>query len=142
MLATNPRADLRGCQVTVANHNGMHYLEVSNHASSIQVHLRAATQEEVDLWYAALLTWQPIRPRGIQNRRSKPQAVSIQGRRLAAERHHSDTSTSKNSAIIKVGKMRFFEARPAPHYSGMYLPTVSQVAALHYCLDSPYLHDL
>ncbi|KAF2458705.1 hypothetical protein BDY21DRAFT_209939 [Lineolata rhizophorae] len=99
--------DLRGCQVKVAYDavSCTPYLEVSLHNSSLEVHLRPPTEEHFETWYAALLCWQPIRPKGIMNKMAKPQGP----RRLIDSRRHSEVSLSKEAPIIKVGKMIFWD---------------------------------
>lgn len=69
------------------------------------IHLRPHVPETFDSWLAALLCWQPIRPKGVQNKMTKPQEANIVERKLGDRRRHSGTYSSKDAAIIKVGKM-------------------------------------
>lgn len=108
--------DLRGCHVKSAYDGEAYtaYIHVVVHNSKLEVHLRPPTQEEFDSWFAALLCWAPIRPKGIQNRMAKPQAPVVIERRLADSRRHSEVSLlkeapKKEAPIIKVGKMIYWD---------------------------------
>ncbi|KAF2260061.1 hypothetical protein CC78DRAFT_40552 [Lojkania enalia] len=104
--------DLRGCRVKSAYDAESYtaYLHVFGHNSKLEVFLRPPTQEEFDSWFAALLCWQPIRPKGIQNKMAKPQTSLVTDqRRLAESRRHSEVSLLKEAPIIKVGKMIFWD---------------------------------
>ena len=108
--------DLRGCHVKSAYDGEAYtaYLHVTVHNSKLEVHLRPPTQEEFDSWFAALLCWQPMRPKGIQNRMAKPQSPVVIERRLADSRRHSEVSLlketpKKEAPIIKVGKMIYWD---------------------------------
>jgi hypothetical protein len=108
--------DLRGCRVKSAYDGEAYtaYIHLTVHNSKMEVHLRPPTQEEFDSWFAALLCWSPMRPKGIQNRMAKPQAPPVMERRLADSRRHSEVSLLKDSPkkeapIIKVGKMIYWD---------------------------------
>lgn len=108
--------DLRGCHVKSAYDGEAYtaYLHVTVQNSKLEVHLRPPTQDEFDSWFAALLCWQPMRPKGIQNRMAKPQTPVIMERRLADSRRHSEVSLlkeapKKEAPIIKVGKMIYWD---------------------------------
>ena len=108
--------DLRGCHVKSAYDGEAYtaYIHVVVHNSKLEVHLRPPTQEEFDSWFAALLCWSPMRPKGIQNRMAKPQAPVMIERRLPDSRRHSEVSLLKDSPkkeapIIKVGKMIYWD---------------------------------
>jgi hypothetical protein len=108
--------DLRGCQVKSAYDGKAYtaYIHVVVHNSKLEVHLRPPTQEEFDSWFAALLCWSPMRPKGIQNRMAKPQTPVMIERRLADSRRHSEVSLlkdapKKEAPIIKVGKMIYWD---------------------------------
>ncbi|KAF2110826.1 hypothetical protein BDV96DRAFT_191768 [Lophiotrema nucula] len=104
--------DLRGCRVKSAYDAESYtaYLHVAGHNSKLEVFLRPPTQEEFDSWFAALLCWQPIQPKGIQNKLAKPQSSMVtEQRRLIDSRRHSEVSLLKEAPIIKVGKMIFWD---------------------------------
>ena len=102
--------DLRGCKVRTqldAESKAI-FLEVSTHNSGLGIHLRPHVVETFDSWLAALLCWQPIRPKGSQNKMTKPQATIIPERRLGERKRNSAINLTKDAAIIKVGKMLFW----------------------------------
>ncbi|KKY18298.1 putative gtpase activating protein [Diplodia seriata] len=105
--------DLRGCRVKTAYDAESYtaYIDINLHNSNLEVHLRPPTQEEYDSWFAALMCWQPIRPKGIQNKMAKPQQPlsSASGRPPLDSRRHSEISLLKEAPIIKVGKMIFWD---------------------------------
>jgi hypothetical protein len=109
--------DLRGCNIKTAwdAESQMPYLDVCPQNTKLRVHLRPHTQDEFDSWFAALLCWQPIRPKGAQNRMTKPQLPPMGGRRLVDSRRHSEVSLLKETPIIKIGKMIFWDTNV--HYS-------------------------
>ncbi|KAK1147698.1 GTPase activating factor [Aspergillus melleus] len=106
-LAKTLIPDLRGCQVRslVDPELRTNYLSVSTFTSGLGVELRPHVSETFDSWLAALLCWQPIRPKGVQNKMTKPQSVAIGDRRVADRRRNSESTVQKDAAIIKVGKM-------------------------------------
>jgi len=103
--------DLRGCRVKSAYDAEAYtaYIHVVGHNSKLEVYLRPPTQEEFDSWFAALLCWQPIRPKGIHNKMAKPQTSLVAERRLVDSRRHSEVSLLKEAPIIKVGKMIYWD---------------------------------
>ncbi|KAF2475514.1 uncharacterized protein BDR25DRAFT_103280 [Lindgomyces ingoldianus] len=103
--------DLRGCRVKSAYDAESYtaYIHVLGHNSKLEVFLRPPTQDEFDSWFAALLCWQPIRPKGIHNKMAKPQTSLVAERRLADSRRHSEVSLLKEAPIIKVGKMIYWD---------------------------------
>ncbi|KAI9777148.1 MAG: hypothetical protein M1835_005318 [Candelina submexicana] len=105
--------DLRGCQIRtlVDTESQITHIEMLTHSSGLELHLRPNTLEALDVWLAALLCWQPIRPKGAQNKMTKPQNPVIAERRLGDRRKTAktaDTATQKKSAVIKVGKMQLW----------------------------------
>lgn len=107
-LAKTLIPDLRGCQVRTLYdvESRSTFLDVSGkRTSGMGIHLRPHVPETFDSWLAALLCWQPIRPKGVQNKMTKPQEANIVERKLGDRRRHSGTYSSKDAAIIKVGKM-------------------------------------
>ncbi|KAL9130128.1 MAG: hypothetical protein Q9217_001602 [Psora testacea] len=103
--------DLRGCQVrTLYDHESKStFLDVSTRRTSMGIHLRPHVPETFDSWLAALLCWQPIRPKGVQNKMTKPQAAHIAERRLGGRKRNSRGPASKDASIIKVGKMLMWD---------------------------------
>ena len=116
--------DLRGCKVRTLwdREHRLTYLDVSTHSSVSGIHLRPHVPETFDSWLAALLCWQPIRPKGVQNKMTKPQATVLPERRLGDRKRSSAINTTKDAAIIKVGKMLYWDgnlqrAHPTTHSS-------------------------
>ena len=103
--------DLRGCQVRTLYDRESRgtFLDVSTHTSGLGIHLCPHVPETFDSWLAALLCWQPIRPKGVQNKMTKPQLATISGPRSAELRRSSVVSVVKDAAIIKVGKMLYWD---------------------------------
>ncbi|KAE8356894.1 hypothetical protein BDV28DRAFT_42126 [Aspergillus coremiiformis] len=134
-LAKTLIPDLRGCQVRslVDPELRTNYLSVSTFTSGLGVELRPHVSETFDSWLAALLCWQPIRPKGVQNKMTKPQSVAIGDRRLADRRRNSESTAQKEPAIIKVGKMLLWDrpnaSGPRPS-SGRRVSTYRQQRAL------------
>ena len=110
-LARSLIPDLRGCRVRTLFDTNLQttYLSVSTFASGLTVQLRPHISETFDSWLAALLCWQPIRPKGAHNKMTKPQSFAISERRLADRRRNSDNAVQKDAAIIKVGKMLLWD---------------------------------
>lgn len=112
--------DLRGCQVRTLydGESQSTFLEVSNHTTMIGVHLRPHVAETFDSWLAALLCWQPIRPKGANNHMAKAKASPTSERKTVGSRRTSEVGDRrrnseiflhKDAAIIKVGKMLMWD---------------------------------
>jgi GTPase-activator protein for Ras-like GTPase/C2 domain len=112
--------DLRGCNITQSwdAESQMLYIDVRPQNSKLKVHLRPHTQDEFDSWFAALMCWHPMRPKGVANRMAKPQASGLPERRLQDTRRHSEVSLLKEAPIIKVGKMVFWDTNVSYSYAG------------------------
>ena len=112
--------DLRGCQVRTLydGESRSTFLDVSNHTTMIGVHLRPHVAETFDSWLAALLCWQPIRPKGVYNKMTKPRDSPAPERRVVGSRRtsehgdrrrNSEIFPNRDAAIIKVGKMLMWD---------------------------------
>jgi GTPase-activator protein for Ras-like GTPase len=103
--------DIRGCNIKIDwdPESQAPFLDVCPQNSKLRVHLRPHTLEEFDSWYAALLCWQPMRPKGAQNRMTKPQIPVISDRKPPDTRRHSEVSLHKEPPIIKIGKMIYWD---------------------------------
>lgn len=110
-LAKTLIPDLRGCRVRTHYDSELQttYLNVHTFTSGLGIQLRPHVSETFDSWLAALLCWQPIRPKGVQNKMTKPQEVVIGDRRITERRRNSESATQKDAAIIKVGKMLLWD---------------------------------
>ncbi|CAI7607010.1 unnamed protein product [Penicillium pancosmium] len=110
-LAKTLIPDLRGCRVRTHYDSELQttYLNVHTFTSGLGIQLRPHVNETFDSWLAALLCWQPIRPKGVQNKMTKPQEVVIGDRRIPERRRNSESASQKDAAIIKVGKMLLWD---------------------------------
>lgn len=127
--------DLRGCSVRthydVETQNT--YLSVLVASSGTGYQLRPPVPETFDSWLAALLCWQPLRPKGSHNKMTKPQPVDIMDKRSVSQRRVSDVNHPKSTAIVKVGKMLLWDGP---------LPSGSQVATFKQHVDDTEEHYL
>ena len=116
--------DLRGCSVRTHydSETRSTYLSVVLSSTGSGFQIRPSVPETFDSWLAALLCWQPLRPKGIHDKMTKPQPVSITEKRTAKQRRISDMGSQKGTAIIKVGKMLLWDGP---------LPSGSQTSANH-----------
>ncbi|KAJ5232081.1 hypothetical protein N7468_005037 [Penicillium chermesinum] len=115
-LAKTLIPDLRGCRVRSLFDPELQttYLSVHTSTSGLGIQLRPHVNETFDSWLAALLCWQPIRPKGVQNKMTKPQSVLIGDKRIPEPRRNSETASQNEAAgsaaaIIKVGKMLLWD---------------------------------
>lgn len=100
--------DLRGCRVMPVEtpNNEVQFLEIAVSQLGIEILLRPLIAEEFDLWLAALLCWQQLRPSSAKSAdgRSNPQSL---GR--AEMKRRASSSGLKDGAIIKVGKVMLWD---------------------------------
>jgi hypothetical protein len=135
-LAKTLIPDLRGCHVRTLFDGEMQlsYLSVSTHSSGLGIQLRPHVPETFDSWLAALLCWQPLRPKGVQNKMTKPQSFAIGSRPIGERRRNSETATRKDAAIIKVGNMLYWDkysnARPPTSPPSKRISTFKQQRAV------------
>ena len=103
--------DLRGCQVrTLYDADSRStFLDVATRRTSMGIHLRPHVPETFDSWLAALLCWQPIRPKGVQGKMTKPQEAHIAERKLGDNKRRSGNFSTNVASIIKVGKMLMWD---------------------------------
>ena len=129
--------DLRGCQVRTLYdvESRSTFLDVATRRSTMGVHLRPHVPETFDSWLAALLCWQPIRPKGVQNKMTKPQEAHIAERKLGDHKRRSGNFPSKDASIIKVGKMLMWDkdspsGMSSPPPAGRRISTYRQLKSL------------
>lgn len=123
--------DLRGC--TVRTHYDYEtqstYLSVLIASTGTGYQLRPPVPETFDSWLAALLCWQPLRPKGIHNKMSKPQPTALADKKQVSQRRvSSDMTSPKSTAIVKVGKMVLWDGP---------LPSGSQIGPIFTGLSPP-----
>ncbi|KAI9769269.1 MAG: hypothetical protein M1840_004398 [Geoglossum simile] len=124
--------DLRGCRIKTNAVGGSQTseIEISTHTLGLQTQIRPSNSDQFDSWLAALLCWQPIRPKGAQNKMTKLQTPVITSeRRLGDRRRNSDASVSKDASIIKVGKMLLWDT--GSHTSSHIKPASSLPGIAH-----------
>ena len=107
--------DLRGCKVrTQVDHESQSsFLEISTRPPNSCVHLRPHVPETFDSWLAALLCWQPLRPRDAQAKAPVSQAPYAKNKRNSDRRRNSSINLVRDAAIIKVGKMLYWDHHDA-----------------------------
>ena len=106
--------DLRGCRVKPVDSldRAVKCLEVSHAGHGIGLRILPLVKAEFDLWLAALLCWQQIRPSSLPT--SPPNSASAQ-RRTATKRRESgfyqlkESGSSKDANIIKVAKLLLWD---------------------------------
>jgi len=111
--------DLRGC--TVRTHYDPQeqsaYLSVVHPVSGFGYQLRPPVPETFESWLAALLCWQPMRPKGIHNKMAKPQSISVSDRPNIGSRRTSDMSGPRSTAVVKSSQMLLWDGSlPAGSY--------------------------
>ncbi|KAK5084938.1 GTPase activating factor [Exophiala xenobiotica] len=103
--------DLRGC--TVRTHYDPQeqsaYLSVVHPVSGSGYQLRPPVPETFESWLAALLCWQPMRPKGIHNKMAKPQSISVSDRPNMGSRRMSDMSGPRSTAVVKSSQMLLWD---------------------------------
>lgn len=107
--------DLRGCRVLRVDYSetGRECLELVSVEPYVEILLAPQAPDELDLWLAALLSWQQIRPPGIKlaNGGASTTAGPI---RPELKRQGKSLDGSKPSNIIKVGNVLLWDKGPAP----------------------------
>ncbi|KAK6217565.1 gtpase-activator protein for ras-like gtpase [Colletotrichum tabaci] len=103
-------SDLRGCRVAPLElPEGKRCLEVSCPTQPpLDLLLHPLLVEERDLWLAALLCWQQLRPPKVRlsNGNRSPGPTSL---RPAVRRRGSENGTKPTNALIKVGQVRLWD---------------------------------
>lgn len=93
------------------------FLDVSTRLN-VGIHLRPHVPETFDSWLAALLCWQPIKPKESESKAGKSPTPLASGprqrnpsfeRRLGDRRRNSESIQQKDASIIKVGKMLIWD---------------------------------
>ena len=102
-------SDLRTCRVLPVNNRGdnTRCLEIASPQLGIKVLVRPLITDEFDLWLAALLSWQQLRPSDVKpanGRGNDPNSGRAEMKRRAS------SSGLRDAAIIKVGKVMLWDA--------------------------------
>jgi hypothetical protein len=112
--------DLRGCSVRTQYdaETQATYLNVVTASSGLGFQLRPPVPETFDSWLAALLCWQPLRPKGIQNlKTAKAQLSTVDERSRATHLQLSDPTIQPSTTVIKVGQMLLWQTSKPPPFS-------------------------
>ena len=101
--------DLRGCRVLPVDLPGSDApcLEVTHLQPGGEVYLRPVAMGEFDLWLAALLSWQQLRPGPVKPGSSRGYSTPTPDR--PEPRRRGSSNRSKESTIIKVGKVNLWD---------------------------------
>lgn len=107
--------DLRGCTVRTHYESSTQitHLSVTLPASGFGYQLRPSVPETFDSWLAALLCWQPLKPKGVFNKLAKPQSISIHDRSSGGTRRLSDIASPRSTAVVKSSQLLLWDA-PLP----------------------------
>lgn len=108
--------DLRGCIVRThydAQAQSAH-LSVVLPVSGFGYQLRPPVPETFESWLAALLCWQPLKPKGVHNKIAKAQPLTMSERQSIGNRRLSDINAHKGTAVIKSSQLMLWDgALPA-----------------------------
>ncbi|KAK3994653.1 hypothetical protein QBC44DRAFT_43139 [Cladorrhinum sp. PSN332] len=102
-------SDLRGCRVTPTDCVERHHqcLEIITPQPNGALHLRPIVSEELDLWLAALLCWQQLRPAGSkQSTNRSGQGTNTPVREMT---RRASSSGLRDAAIIKFGRVMIWD---------------------------------
>ncbi|SPQ26639.1 a8fdc41f-c5ef-4e1b-962f-90cae79cb056 [Thermothielavioides terrestris] len=103
--------DLRGCRVVPVERSDedLQCLEIASPQLGVALLLRPLVAEELDLWLAALLCWQQLRPPGAKPQTVRPgNAPGAAPARMEMKRRVSSPGL-REPAIIKVGKVMLWD---------------------------------
>ncbi|KAG5754749.1 hypothetical protein H9Q70_002622 [Fusarium xylarioides] len=103
-------SDLRGCRVLPVDYPELtkECLELVCLSPPVEILICPLVTEEFDLWLAALLCWQQLRPTGIKLANGKP-ANQVMPMRPELKRHGWSQEKNKPTNIIKVGKVMLWD---------------------------------
>ncbi|KAF5975790.1 hypothetical protein FBULB1_7202 [Fusarium bulbicola] len=103
-------SDLRGCRVLPVDYPELtkECLELVCLSPPVEILICPLVTEEFELWLAALLCWQQLRPTGIKLANGKP-ANLVTPMRPELKRHGWSQEKNKPTNIIKVGKVMLWD---------------------------------
>ncbi|KAM5380950.1 hypothetical protein ACJZ2D_003259 [Fusarium nematophilum] len=103
-------SDLRGCRVLPVDYPELtkECLELVCLQPPVEILICPLVPEEFDLWLAALLCWQQLRPTGVKLTNGKP-ASQVSPMRPELRRHGWSQEKHKPTNIIKVGKVMLWD---------------------------------
>ncbi|CAM1501002.1 Fc.00g101640.m01.CDS01 [Cosmosporella sp. VM-42] len=103
-------SDLRGCRVLPVDYPEVNKecLELVCSQPLVEILIRPLAADEFDLWLAALLCWQQLRPTNVKLTNGKPTSP-VGPVRPELRRHGVSSEKSKTTNIIKVGKVMLWD---------------------------------
>jgi hypothetical protein len=103
--------DLRGCRVAPWDSLGKDApcLEITSPQLGMALFLRPLVAEEFDLWLAALLCWQQLRPPGAKPQPVRPSNVPGSAPTRVEMKRRVSSPGLRSAAIIKVGKIMLWD---------------------------------
>jgi hypothetical protein len=104
-------SDLRGCRVSPLGRPDMDLqcLEVASPHLGLALFLRPLVADEFDLWLAALLCWQQLRPSGTKPQATRPSNPSVGAPARIEMKRRVSSPGLRETAIIKVGKVMLWD---------------------------------
>ncbi|KAL8363194.1 hypothetical protein RB601_009119 [Gaeumannomyces tritici] len=101
--------DLRGCRVLPVELPGSEVpcLEIAHLHPGGEIYVRPVAGDEFDLWLAALLSWQQMRPGPVKPGSSRGNSTPTPDR--SEPRRRGSSNRTKESTIIKVGKVKLWD---------------------------------
>ncbi|KAK3383935.1 hypothetical protein B0T24DRAFT_518969 [Lasiosphaeria ovina] len=103
-------SDLRACRVVpveLPDKDGQ-CLEIASPHLNLALFLRPLVPEELDLWLAALLCWQQLRPSGPKVAGARSLSAATPTTRSGIK-HRASSSGLREAAIIKIGKVMLWD---------------------------------
>ncbi|KAK0616233.1 hypothetical protein B0T14DRAFT_567850 [Immersiella caudata] len=102
--------DLRSCRVTPVDKSekGHSCLEITSPHLKLTIYLRPTRTDEIDLWLAALLCWQQVRPAGGKHIVTRTGYGPVAPVRAEVRRRVSSPGL-RDAAIIKVAKVQLWD---------------------------------
>lgn len=106
-------SDLRGCRVLPVEHpsSGKHCLEVTSVNATSELLISPPSAEDFDLWFAAFLCWQQLRPSAVKLVNGKPSNPTGPGR-SDVRAYGTEDDENKTVNIIKVDKVNLWDKGP------------------------------
>lgn len=107
-------ADLRGCRVLPVDYpqTGKRCLELVSSNPLIEILLHPLIPSEFDLWLAALLSWQQLRPSAIKLSTGTKPTSPVSPVRPELRQRGISAENSKPPSIIKVGNVQVWDKGP------------------------------
>ena len=112
--------DLRGCTVRtqIDRETNSNYLEIASRTLDFGVNLKPHVPETFESWLAALLCWQPLAPKNVSTTNPSQQSLNSKmptiRQSITNPRRNSSINLLRDAAIIKVGKMLYWDRDVRP----------------------------